>query len=252
MSGHNDPDPRRRWGDLSADDVAALDAAAVRSGVSVVQLMEVAGWQVARCAWRLLYRAPGRVTVVAGRGNNGGDGVVAARHLAAWGCEVDVVLAGADHDAREPLAAHIASARANGVRITACPEASAVDTAVRAAAGAGALLVDALVGTGLRGAPRELDAAAITAMAAAPVLAVDVPSGLDATSGQPYKPCVRALATCTLTAMKRGLWTPAGRERAGTVYVADIGMPRSAWLEAGIAAPTSVHGGGLLRLPELA
>jgi ADP-dependent NAD(P)H-hydrate dehydratase / NAD(P)H-hydrate epimerase len=244
-------DLRRRYGDLDAAGVAALDGAAVRSGVSVLQLMEVAGWQVARCAWRLLYRAPGSVAVVAGRGNNAGDGVVAARHLAAWGCSVEVLLAGREEEMRDPLAAHLASARTNGVHVVACSDAPAIGVAVRAAGQHGALLLDSLLGTGLHGAPRELDAAAIAAMAGAAVLAVDIPSGLDASSGEPYAPCVSAQATCTLTAMKRGLWQPAGRACAGVIYVADIGMPQSAWQATGIAAPAAVHGGGLLRLPDL-
>ena len=79
---------RREYGALTSDDVAALDRAAVESGVSVVQLMEIAGWQLARCAWNLLHEQPARVLVLAGRGNNGGDGLVAARHLATWGCDV--------------------------------------------------------------------------------------------------------------------------------------------------------------------
>ena len=244
-------DLRRRYGDLTAIAVAALDAAATQSGVTVLQLMEVAGWQVARCAWRLLYRAPGRVAVVAGRGNNGGDGVVAARHLAAWGCQVDVLLAGREEELREPLGAHLAAARANGVDVTACPDADTVQRAVAEVTQRGALLLDALLGTGLRGAPRDLDAAAITAMSGAAVLAVDIPSGLDASSGEPYNPCVGAWATCTLTAMKHGLWTPSGRSCAGTVYVADIGMPPAAWRAAGITAPVAVRGGGLVRLPDL-
>jgi ADP-dependent NAD(P)H-hydrate dehydratase / NAD(P)H-hydrate epimerase len=243
-------DLRRRYGDLTSADVAALDGAAARTGVTVVQLMEVAGWQVARCAWRLLYRSPGEVAVVAGRGNNGGDGVVAARHLAAWGCHVEVVLAGREEEVRQPLASHLASARANGVLVSARAAAGDVAAAVRAATERGALLLDSLLGTGLRGAPRELDAAAISAMAGAPVLAVDIPSGLDATTGEPYQPCVVALHTCTLTAMKRGLWTDSARGRAGTIYVADIGMPAGAWEVAGITPPSAVRGGGLVRLPH--
>ena len=244
-------DLRRRYGDLTSADVAALDGGAVRTGVTVLQLMEVAGWQVARCAWRLLYRSPGTVAVVAGRGNNGGDGVVAARHLAAWGCDVEVVLAGREAEVREPLASHLASARGNGVLGTACTDAPAITAAVRAASERGALLLDALLGTGLRGAPRDLDAAAISAMSGAPVLAVDIPSGLDGTTGEPHQPCVVALATCTLTAMKRGLWAESGRGCAGTVYVADIGMPAGAWEAAGIAPPPAVRGGGLVRLPDI-
>jgi hydroxyethylthiazole kinase-like uncharacterized protein yjeF len=221
----------------------------VVSGVDVVQLMELAGWQVARCAWRLLYRTPGRVGVVAGRGNNGGDGAVAARHLAAWGCDVEVIVAGAEEGLREPLAAHLRSARANGVRVITCADADALRDAVRASCGGAGVMLDALLGTGLRGAPRELDATAIEALRDAPVLAVDVPSGLDAGTGEPFQPCVRAVATCTLTAMKRGLWSASGRNLAGTVYVADIGMPPAAWHAAGLTAPHAVRGGGLLRLP---
>ena len=74
-------------GELTSEDVARLDAAAAECGVSTLQLMEIAGWQVARCAWRHLGR-PSGVGVVAGYGNNGGDGLVAARHLATWGCAV--------------------------------------------------------------------------------------------------------------------------------------------------------------------
>lgn len=243
-------DLRRRFGDLAAADVSALDSAATASGVSVVQLMEVAGWQVARCAWKLLDRTPAGVVVVAGRGNNGGDGAVAARHLAAWGCTVEVLLAGDEGEMREPLNGHLAAARSNGVNVVGYTEPGALNDAVRTAGQGAALLLDSLLGTGLRGAPRELDAAAIDGMRAAPVLAVDVPSGLDATSGEPFDPCVEATATCTLTAMKRGLWTASGRARAGTLYVADIGMPPAAWRAAGIAAPAAVRGGGLLRLPS--
>jgi NAD(P)H-hydrate epimerase len=225
--------------------VAALDAAASQSGVGVVQLMEVAGWQVARCAWRLLQRRPRAVGVVAGRGNNGGDGMVAARHLATWGCEVHaVVVAASEADLREPLASHVVSARACGVDVVVSSEPSAV----RRVVGGAVVVLDALLGTGLRGAPRQPDTAAIVAMDGASVLAVDVPSGLDATSGSPYQPCVRARATCTLTAMKRGLWTAPARAQAGTMYVADIGMPLSAWRGAGLEPPVGVRGGGLVRL----
>lgn len=252
MSAPRRPDDlRRRYGDLAAADVASLDAAAVESGVSVVQLMELAGWQVARCAWRLLHRRRGNVAVVAGRGNNGGDGAVAARHLASWGCSVELIIAGDESALRGPLAEHVQSARCCDVHVVATgDDAAAAERLVRRAVAEAELVLDALLGTGLRGAPRELDAAAITAMAGdTPVLAVDVPSGFDATSGEPSQPCVRAQATCTLTAMKRGLWSRGGREQAGRLYVADIGMPPAAWRQAGLAPPVALRGGALLRVP---
>jgi len=238
-------DDTARFGALSSEDVAALDRAATEHGVSVVQLMEIAGWQVARCAWRMLHHAPGRVAVVAGRGNNGGDGLVAARHLAAWGCNVHaVVVASGRKELREIVATHLAAAESSGVHTGFATAAPAVRDAMRGSA----LVVDALLGTGLRGAPREHDANAIVAMEHTHLLSVDVPSGLDATTGEAHQPCVRAAATCTLTAMKQGLWTATGRAHAGTLVVADIGMPVAAWRAAGLQAPHGVRGGDLLDL----
>ena len=87
-----DATAQRRYGDLTSAQLGALDAAAVQAGVEIVQLMEVAGFQVARLAWRLLGSRPRRVHVVAGHGNNGGDGLVAARHLGGWGCDVSATV----------------------------------------------------------------------------------------------------------------------------------------------------------------
>lgn len=238
-------DDVERFGSLTSDDVAALDRAAVDHGVSVMQLMEIAGWQVARCAWRMLHHAPGRIAVVAGRGNNGGDGLVAARHLVAWGCSVHAIVVADDSSAlREIVATHLQAAESSGVHTTFATDAPAVRDALRGSA----LVLDALLGTGLRGAPREHDAAAITAMEHTHLLSVDVPSGLDATTGEAHQPCVRAAATCTLTAMKQGLWTATGRAHSGAILVADIGMPVAAWRAAGLQAPHGVRGGDLLDL----
>ena len=80
-------------------------------------------------------------------------------------------------------------------------------------------------------------------------VAIDVPSGLDASSGTPGTPTVQAIGTCTLTAMKAGLWTPSGRRHAGEITVADIGMPTAAWREAGLSPPARIRGGELLTIP---
>jgi NAD(P)H-hydrate epimerase len=82
------------------------------------------------------------------------------------------------------------------------------------------------------------------------VLSVDIPSGVDATTGQAYAPAVWADATCTLTAMKAGLWDSAGREHAGDIWVADIGMPVAAWRRCGIAQPGALVGGVLVPVPS--
>ena len=230
-------------GELTSEQVARLDAAAAECGVSTVQLMEVAGWQVARCAWRHL-GGPASVTVVAGYGNNGGDGLVAARHLATWGCAVRVLVLGDEERVTGVVRDHVVSARRCGIDVAVGTDPAAVHGVVAEAA----LIIDAILGTGLRSAPREPQASAIRALneSAVAVLSVDVPSGLDATTGEAFDPTVRAALTCTLTAMKRGLRQRDAASHAGAVWVADIGMPATAWLRAGLVRPPRVTGGELV------
>ena len=111
------PDGAGALGDLTSEQVARLDAAALECGVATTQLMEIAGWQVARCAWHRLGRPRG-VRVVAGYGNNGGDGLVAARHLSTWGCAVRVLVLGDDARVIGVVRDHVTSARRCGVDVT--------------------------------------------------------------------------------------------------------------------------------------
>jgi ADP-dependent NAD(P)H-hydrate dehydratase / NAD(P)H-hydrate epimerase len=238
------PDGAEEFGDLTAEQVARLDVAALECGVTTLQLMEIAGWQVARCAWQHIGSRPGAFTVVAGHGNNGGDGLVAARHLATWGSAVTVVVVADESRVGGLVRDHIVAARRCGVDVTVSADAEAAQSGI-----AGAMLViDAILGTGLQRAPRELQAGAIRALNAgkASVLSVDIPSGLDATTGEAFDPCVRATLTCTLTAVTRGLWTGDGPEHAGELWAADIGMPASAWERVGLRRPAGVTGGELV------
>jgi ADP-dependent NAD(P)H-hydrate dehydratase / NAD(P)H-hydrate epimerase len=238
------PDGAEEFGDLTSEQVARLDAAALECGVTTLQLMEIAGWQVARCAYRHIGSRPGAVTVVAGHGNNGGDGLVAARHLATWGCAVTVVVVADEPRVAGLVRDHIVAARRCRVDVIVSADAAAVQSRI-----AGAMFViDAILGTGLQRAPRELQAGAIRALNAgkAPILSVDIPSGLDATSGEAFDPCVRATLTCTLTAMKRGLLSGDGRAHAAELWVADIGMPATAWERVGLRRPPGVTGGELV------
>lgn len=232
------------FGDLTADDVARLDAAAIECGVTTMQLMEIAGWQVARCAWQQIGRRAAAIGVLAGHGNNGGDGLVAARHLATWGCAVRLTLVAEELRVRGLVHDHLVAARACGVEVTVT---TSTDVALSVATGS-ALVIDALLGTGLRSAPRDPVAAVIRELNATgcAVLSVDVPSGLDATSGEVFDPCIRATTTCTLTAMKRGLRSTAALMSAGAIWVADIGMPAAAWERVGLRPPPGVPGGELV------
>ncbi len=234
-----------QYGSVTAADVAALDAAAIGIGVDILQLMELAGFQVARLAWRMNRSRPCRVHVVAGHGNNGGDALVAARLLSAWGCTVSATV----HCDRSRVGGVVErqarAAEHAGVALVVSAEPAAAVAPV-----ATALLIDGLLGTALSGAPRSAPATVIAGMRGK-ILSIDVPSGLSADDGTAPGAVVRATVTCTLTACKRGFWYPGARGWTGALHVADIGMPHEAWTRCGLTAPTRVRGGALRRVPEV-
>jgi NAD(P)H-hydrate epimerase len=238
-------DARRAYGSLTSQQQSALDLAASTQGVGVLQLMEIAGWQVARWLFATVAGRPARILVVAGHGNNAGDGLVAARHLLTWGFPVEIALVADPERLGELAALHLGAVRTLGAAVTTVPDGRLPSALLESAQ----IVVDALLGTGVRGDPRPAQAEAISRLPAGRTHAIDVPSGLDATTGTPGTPTVHALRTCTLTAMKAGLWTEPGRRHAGQITVADIGMPASAWAAAGLTPPVLIRGGELLTIP---
>jgi len=207
-----------------AERMRAIDAWAIDDrGVPSLELMERAGAGLAGLAAELAPHGP--LVVLAGKGNNGGDGLVAARLLRDGGRELDVLLAGKADELTGDAAANLE--RLPG----AAPQ--ALSGGIR---GDAALIIDALLGTGSAGEPRGQIAAAIAAIEAssAPVLATDVPSGVDASTGVVAGVAVRALATATFHAAKPGLWIEPGRGHAGAVHVVDIGIPPGAPLAADV------------------
>jgi NAD(P)H-hydrate epimerase len=206
------------WPLVTAAEMRGLDRHTIDAlGVPGELLMELAGAAVAAEAAAL--RAPGAaVWLVCGAGNNGGDGLVAARHLHLRGVPVHV-LATADPAAwRGETAANARRLAALGLEVRRGPPAPAP----------GAVLVDAVFGTGLARAVEGEAAAAIRALRAARpacrVLSVDLPSGLDADTGQPLGEAVAADVTVTLGLPKLGLALEPGRSLAGRVVVARIGI----------------------------
>ncbi len=240
--------PEALYGALTSADAARLDAASEVAGTPVAQLMDAAGAQVARCARGLLTQLGlDRVIVVAGSGNNGGDGLVAARCLREAGVAVDACVVADPQRWRHAALAALAVAAGVGVAV----DSGGTATGGVIRKGQNALVVDALLGTGLRSAPRAGHASVIAAMADSLVLSVDIPSGLDATTGLGSGVSVRAVATCTLAAMKSGLWNPTAAEYCGEIWVADIGVPAAAWTAIALQAPTLVVDGALVRVPVL-
>lgn len=196
-------------------------------GIPSIVLMETAGRAVAgavEARYAPLERR--RVAVLCGRGNNGGDGLVVARVLGERGAAVTVVLLARAGDVRGDARANLDVARRLGLPVSEAPDAAAWD-ACRPQVAAADLVVDALVGTGLR-APLEGLLATVAAdvnAARRPVVAVDLPSGLSADTGACIGACVEAGLTVTLGAPKLPLVVAPAAARAGEVVVADIGIP---------------------------
>ena len=184
------------------------------------------------------------IAVVCGHGNNGGDGFVAARLLREQGREVDVQLLGGG--VRELRG----DARANCERLPGAPPRPFNPGSLMEVAG----IVDAVLGTGSSGAPRGEARDAVETMAAAaergiPVVACDVPSGVDASTGEVAGPAVRAVATATFHAAKPGLWIAPGKQHAGEVVVVEIGIPADGRADEGAAGIGLIGEGVLDELP---
>ncbi|NLW51379.1 MAG: NAD(P)H-hydrate epimerase [Candidatus Brocadiaceae bacterium] len=219
---------------MTREQVRAVDRIAMeRYAMPGVILMENAGRACVLAAVRLMggEAAGRRVGILCGRGNNGGDGLVVARHLSNAGARADVVLLTTVDEALE--AGGDAAVNLRIVRHMALPLRQA-PTAAEAAEAVGGLLdadliVDAMLGTGARGEVREPVRSAIEALQGyeGPVLAVDVPSGLDCDTGRPMGACVRARCTVTFVARKVGFDEPGAGAWTGAVEVADIGVPRA-------------------------
>ncbi|MFB3881974.1 MAG: NAD(P)H-hydrate dehydratase [Armatimonadota bacterium] len=210
---------------VTARQMRELDRRAIEErGIPSLTLMENAGRSVAEAAARLTESCPHQPIVIAcGSGNNGGDGLVAARLLAERGRRVQVFLAAAQDKLSEDAAANLRRLTERGIGVT---EVTETGPFARACSGA-ALVLDALLGTGLSGKVRGLVGELIecTNASGAGVLAVDVPSGMDADTGEPLGISVRATETVTMGLPKMGLFLYPGMDLAGRVSVADIGLP---------------------------
>lgn len=226
---------------LTREQVRQVDAVAIqRYGLPGVVLMENAGRGTAE-----LMRSLGadRVTVCCGRGNNGGDGFVIARHLEIAGCDVKVLHFADPTTLRGDAAINFAVIEKAGTPLRVWTGDLSHEALTDALAGS-RWIVDALLGTGAAGLPRSpypevIRAINTAASGGVKVLAVDLPSGLDADLGEPFRdetgrygPCVKADVTATFVARKTGFDKPSSHEFTGDVVVIDIGVPRRAIDEA--------------------
>jgi len=193
--------------------------------IELIQMMENAGRNLAELTSRMLGASlSGRsVCVLCGRGNNGGGGMVAARHLHNRGADVHIIrLAG---KLKDVPAKQWNILEYMGLRNEPYFELSDAD-----------IIIDALIGYGLQGDPRPEVAVWIEKINAAgkSVLALDVPSGLDSTSGMPGRPTVRTDATMTLALPKVGLMKESAHPYVGDLYLADISVPPQLYRKIGL------------------
>lgn len=212
---------------VTAEQMREIDRRAIHEiGIPGVVLMENAGRRVFEEARKMLLAADGVVLVLCGKGNNGGDGYVIARHLLNNGYSAEVHLLGTAEKVSGDAAINLTILQRMGKEVNELHDESDV-RGVASKAGRAALVIDALLGTGLKGELTGLYAALISAIAdsGARVLSVDVPSGLDADTGQPLGVAVRAEKTVTFQYPKLGFKSPTAKRFLGELVVADIGVP---------------------------
>ena len=208
---------------LTTEQMREVDRVMVEEyGIVLLQMMENAGRGLARLARDRFLGGDAwgrRVTVLAGRGGNGGGGLVCARRLVGWGAAVRVVPAGEPERLGEVPRHQLAILERMGVPVEVAGDDAELPSAD--------LIIDALIGYSLSGPPRGVSAALIRKAntAAASVLSLDVPSGVDTATGAVYEPAIEATATLTLALPKEGLRADEARRQVGELYLADIGVP---------------------------
>ncbi len=211
---------------ITREQAQALDSLAVERGISILALMERAGELVSQLAKQ---KASGKnIIILCGKGNNGGDGLVSARNLMLAGFQIRVILA--QENLGEAAKRNEDALRLLGGRIDPWRD----DVAFSAD-----LIIDALLGFNLKGAPTEPYAGIIRAAndSGVPILAVDIPSGLDADAGSLYQPIIRASWTLALSAVKQGCLVQDSKPFVGELYLADIGIPKEIYNNIKIKKP---------------
>jgi NAD(P)H-hydrate epimerase len=227
---------------LTTEQMIEVDRLMVEGyNIELIQMMENAGRNLAELAGRMLGASlsGGSVCVLCGRGNNGGGGMVAARHLHNRGADVHIVrLSG---DLKDIPAKQWQILEKMGLHNDPYYDLSEAG-----------IILDALIGYGLRGDPRPDVAVWIEKANAAgkPVLSLDVPSGLDTTSGTPGKPAIKAGATMTLALPKVGLMSEFARPYVGDLYLADISVPPELYRTMGLKVGSIFEQDSIIKIRE--
>ena len=241
----------RRVPAISTDEMREVDRAMVEDyGIQLVQMMENAGRNLALLTTSILGGEPhGKaVLVLAGRGNNGGGGMVAARHLTDFGAKATVLLAAPAQQLSGVPALQAGILEKAGIGLQAFGDVPSQK--MEAFFSEADVILDALIGYGLTGDPKEPIASMIRRAnaSARPIVSLDAPSGLDTTTGEAHDPIIEATATLTLALPKTGLGRPQARALVGRLYLADIGIPLPLYRRLGVEGSPLFPPAGLVEL----
>lgn len=238
---------------ITTSQMREVDRLAVEEyGIQIIQMMENAGRNLAELVRRMLGNSVLKrsVAVAVGKGNNGGGGLVAARHLYNWGAEVSILTP------YEPLSG-ISEIQMKIIENLPVVKKTGEAALRYVSEWKSDVILDALIGYGLSGElygwiSKMIEAINTCAYTAkVPVVALDIPSGLDATIGKIHDPCIQASATMTLALPKTGLVNVETRKVVGTLYLADIGIPAILYKEMGIKIESIFIHDTIVRLTNL-
>ena len=212
----------------SSQDMTLLDEIAVRHGLDIRQMMELAAWHMMTLFTMMGIAKQSHIVILAGKGNNGADGIAAARHLVNYGWKrIRIILAEPEKQLSQDAQHYLVIAKKLRLPVIdfAVHAADARDDIERAD-----IMIDALLGYNISGDPRGAYAELITLANAAhaKIIAYDLPSGLNPNTGGCHDPCIKAEATLMLALAKHCCRVRKDREHLGKVYLADLGIP--AWM----------------------
>jgi NAD(P)H-hydrate epimerase len=213
-----------------ADQMKKLDEIAVSSGLEIRQMMELAAYHIAQyCIERFQGK---KIGIYVGSGNNGGDGIAAARFLYNAGIEVEIILLKPESEIKDDGKHHLELCRKIGVNVREYIPGETIEYDV---------VIDGLIGYALQGDPESPYKECIEQMNAseAIIVSIDIPSGFDSNAGKSLEPCVRADATLFLAYPKFGYKNEEHDEYFGECYLIDLGIPKMLYEEVKLAYPFS-------------
>jgi NAD(P)H-hydrate epimerase len=211
---------------VSREDMIEIDRMMINDiGIDLIMMMENAGRNLAIKAKKTLNDSvkEKNVAILVGKGNNGGGGLVSGRHLHNWGANAKIIIG--DPNLRDTPRNQLEINKKIGMEVFENVDFTNFD-----------LIIDSLIGYNLRGNPKEPFASLISKAnnSSCPILSLDIPSGLDSSSGFAYTPCIEAAETLTLALPKTGLTKESSRKYVGNLFLADISIPKRIYAKFGI------------------